>query len=254
MPEPLRTVTATRYAEALREGGSLPGLMEADDDGMYVTKFRGAGQGEKALVAEVVAGELGRALGLAVPELVVVDVDPALAAAEPDPEIQELIEASPGANLGMDFLPGALPYTAASPIDAERAAEIVWFDTLITNVDRTHRNPNLLVWHRRVWLIDHGAAFFRQHGERALAESANEPMPAPMLAEHVLLGVAGSIEAVDERLAGPALAAVGEVVARVPAQWLGPDPAARRGDFAAFLEQRLAPPRSFLEEIERARG
>ncbi|HEV2786914.1 MAG TPA: HipA family kinase [Solirubrobacteraceae bacterium] len=247
-------MTATRYAEPLREGGSLPGLVEADDDGMYVTKFRGAGQGEKALVAEVVAGELGRALGLPVPELVVVDVDPALAAAEPDPEIQELIEASPGLNLGMDFLPGALPYTAANPVDPARAAEIVWFDALITNVDRTHRNPNLLVWHKRVWLIDHGAAFFRQHGERPLSDSAHEPMPPPMLAEHVLLGLAGSIADADERLARRAPAAVGEAIARVPPQWLGPDPASRRGDFAAFLDQRLAHPRSFLEEIERARG
>ena len=254
MLAPLRTVTATRYAEALREGGSLPGLMEADDDGMYVTKFRGAGQGEKALVAEVVAGELGRALGLRVPELVVVDVDPALAAAEPDPEIQELIEASPGSNLGMDFLPGALAYTAGSEIDPAVAAGVVWFDALITNVDRTHRNPNLLVWHKQVWLIDHGAAFFRQHGELPLSRSAHEPMPLPMLADHVLLAAAGPIEEADERLAGRALAAVGEAVARVPAQWLGANPASRRDDFATFLSQRLARPRSFLREIERARG
>ncbi len=250
----LRTVTATRYAEALREGGSLPGLIEADDDGMYVTKFRGAGQGEKALVAEVVAGELGRALGLAVPELVVVDVDPALAAAEPDPEIQELIEASPGLNLGMDFLPGALPYTPATPVDPARAADIVWFDALVTNVDRTHRNPNLLVWHRRIWLIDHGAAFFRQHADKPLSHTAHQPMPPEMLADHVLLSLAGPIEEADERLGSRALAAVGEAVARVPPQWLGRNPESRRGDFAAFLAQRLARPRSFLKEIARARG
>ena len=254
MPEPLRTVTATRYAEALREGGSLPGLMEADDDGLYVTKFRGAGQGEKALVAEVVAGELARALGLPVPELVVIDVDPALAAAEPDPEIQELIEASPGTNLGMDFLPGALPFTSGSAIDAALAADVVWFDALITNVDRTHRNPNLLLWHKQTWLIDHGAAFFRQHGERPLSASAHEPMPAPMLAEHVLLAAAGAIADADERLAARALAAVGAAVARVPGQWLGADPGSRRDDFAAFLTQRLAHPRGFLKEIARAGG
>jgi hypothetical protein len=254
VPTPLRTVTATRYAEALREGGSLPGLMEADDDGLYVTKFRGAGQGEKALVAEVVAGELARALGLPVPELVVVDVDPALAAAEPDPEIQELIEASPGPNLGMDFLPGSLPYTPGTPVDPQRAADIVWFDTLVTNVDRTHRNPNLLVWHKQVWLIDHGAAFFRQHADRPLSDSAHAPMPRPMLADHVLLSVAGSIAEADERLAGPALAAAGEAIASVPPQWLGANPASRRGDFAAFLTQRLARPRSFLKEIDDARG
>jgi hypothetical protein len=252
--EPLRVVTATRYAEALREGGSLPGLLEADDDGLYVTKFRGAGQGEKALVAEVVAGELARALGLPVPELVVVDVDPALAAAEPDPEIQDLIEASPGLNLGMDFLPGALPYTAGSEIDPALAADIVWFDTLVTNVDRTHRNPNLLVWHKRIWLIDHGAAFFRQHGDALLSKSAHDPMPAPMLADHVLLAAAGSIEEADERLGSRAASAVGEAIARVPAQWLGANPTSRRSDFAAFLMQRLARPRSFLKEIERARG
>ena len=182
----------------------------------------------------------------------VVEVDPALAAAEPDPEIQELLEASPGPNLGMDFLPGALPFTAGSPIDPARAADIIWFDTLITNVDRTHRNPNLLVWHKQTWLIDHGAAFFRQHGPRPLSHSAHEPMPPPMLAEHVLLGVAGSIEEADERLASRALAAVGEAVARIPPQWLGANPATRRGDFAAFLNERLARPRSFLKEIERA--
>jgi hypothetical protein len=251
---PLRTVTATRYAEALREGGSLPGLMEADDDGLYVTKFRGAGQGEKALVAEVVAGELGRALGLPVPELVVVDVDPALAAAEPDPEIQELIEASPGPNLGMDFLPGSLPYLSGGEIlDPALAADIVWFDALITNVDRTHRNPNLLVWHKQIWLIDHGASFFRQHGDTPLSHTAHQPMPLPMLADHVLLPAAGSIEEADERLGSRAISAVGEAISRVPAQWLGVNPTTRRSDFAAFLMQRLARPRSFLKEIERAR-
>ena len=254
MLDPLRTVTATRYAEALREGGSLPGLMEADDDGLYVTKFRGAGQGPKALVAEVVAGELGRALGLRIPELVVVDVDPALAAAEPDPEIQELIEASPGLNLGIDFLPAALPWTPGAAIDPALAADVVWFDALITNVDRTHRNPNLLVWHGEVWLIDHGAAFFRQHADTPLSHGAHKPMPAQMLTDHVLLSAAGAIEEADERLGSRALAAVGEAVARVPPQWLGANPASRRGDFAAFLTQRLARPRSFLTEIGRARG
>src|ERR1700710_2899024 len=143
MLEPLRRATATRYVAPLREGGSLPGLLEADDDGMYVTKFSGAGQGEGALVAEVLAGELARAIGLPVPELVVVDVAPELGHAEPDPEIQQLIAASPGPNLGMDFLPGSLPFTlpADPPIDPALAADIVWFDALVTNVDRTHRNP-----------------------------------------------------------------------------------------------------------------
>ena len=254
MLDPLRTVTATRYVAALREGGSLPGLVEADDYGMYVTKFRGAGQGEGALVAEVLAGELARAIGLPVPELVVVDVSPELGHAEPDPEIQDLIAASPGPNLGMDFLPGSLPFTlpADPPIDPALAADIVWFDTLVTNVDRTHRNPNLLLWHGRTWMIDHGASFFRQHGDRPLAQTAYDPVP--MLAEHVLLPVAGSIEEADERLAGPALAAVGRAVALIPPVWLGANPASRRGDFAAFLNSRLAAPRAFVQEVARARA
>ena len=254
MPAPLRRVTATRYVAPLREGGSLPGLLEADDDGMYVTKFRGAGQGEGALVAEVVAGELARAIGLPVPELVVIDVAPELAHAEPDAEIQDLIAASPGPNLGMDFLPGSLPFTAPAdpPVDPGFAADVVWFDTLVTNVDRTHRNPNLIVWGGRTWLIDHGAAFFRQHGARPLAQTAHEAVP--MLAEHVLLALAGPLREADERLAARTLAAVGDAVALVPGAWLGADPAARRDDLAAFLAARLAAPRPFVMQAEAARG
>ena len=167
-------MVATRYVEALREGGSLPGLMEADDDGLYVTKFRGAGQGEAALVAEVLAGELARALGLPVPDLAVVDVAPEVGHAEPDPEIQELLEASPGANLGMDFLPGALPFAlpAEPSFDPALAADVVWFDALVTNLDRTHRNPNLLVWHGRTWLIDHGRP---SSGSTAIGHSQRRP-------------------------------------------------------------------------------
>ncbi len=249
----LRRVVATRYVEALREGGSLPGLMEADDDGLYVTKFRGAGQGEAALVAEVLAGELARALGLPVPELVVVDVAPEVGHAEPDPEIQELLEASPGANLGMDFLPGALTFAlpAEPSLDPAFGADVVWFDALVTNIDRTYRNPNLLVWHGRTWLIDHGAAFFRQHGDRPLAETAAEPVP--MLADHVLLPVAGPLGEADERLAERALAAVEGSAALVPDDWLGSDPDAARAGLGTFLERRLAAPRSFVEEAERAR-
>jgi hypothetical protein len=252
VPEALRQVTATRYVAPLREGGSLPGLMEADDEGLYVTKFRAAGQGERALVAEVAAGELARAIGLPVPDLVVVEVAPALGLAEPDPEIQDLIVGSPGENLGMDFLPGALPLAlpADPAIGAELAADVVWFDALVTNVDRTHRNPNLLVWHDHLWLIDHGASFFRQHGGRPLAETAREA--APMLAGHVLLPVGGSLEEADERLAERALAAVDRAVALVPDAWLGLEPAARRTDLADFLRERLAPPRPFVGELQHA--
>jgi len=235
----MRRVIATRYVTALREGGSLPGLVEADDDGLYVVKFRGAGQGPGALVSEVVAGELGRAIGLRVPELVVIDVSPELGHAEPDPEIQELIEASPGANLGMDFLPGALPFDGSSSysLDPDEAAAIVWFDWLITNVDRTPRNPNLLTWHGDLWLIDHGAAFFRQHGPVPLSLTAERP--TPMLNEHVLLPAAGPVRAAGERLTGPAQEAIGTAVAAVPSEWLGPDPESAREQFGLFLEARL---------------
>ncbi len=253
VPVPLRHVTATRYVAALREGGSLPGLVEADDDGLYVTKFRGAGQGEGALIAEVIAGELARAVGLPVPELVVIDILPELGHAEPDAEIQDLLAASPGPNLGMDFLPGALPFTlpADPPMDPAFAADVVWLDTLVTNVDRTARNPNLLTWHGRTWLIDHGAAFFRQHAGRPLAESASEPVP--MLTDHVLLPLASSIADADARLIDRARAAIDDSVTLVPDAWLGEDPAARRADFAAFLHARLAEPRTFVAEVEDGR-
>lgn len=249
----LRSVVATRYAAPLREGGSLPGLVEADDDGLYVTKFRGAGQGEKALVAEVLAGELARGLGLPVPELCLVELSEELGHAEPDPEIQELIEASPGTNLGMDFLPGALPFTLPPdpPLDPAWAADVVWFDTLVTNIDRTPRNPNLLLWHGRTWLIDHGAAFYRQHGNDTLAPSALEPVP--MLVQHVLLPLAGPLRSADERLAERALGLVDQAAELVPDAWLSPDPAGRRADLGAFLRERLAPPRAFVDEVERAR-
>jgi hypothetical protein len=250
----LPCVRATCYVTALREGGSMPGLVEASDDGMYVTKFRGSGQGVNALVAEVVAGELARRLGLLVPDLAVVEIPVEMGRAEPDPDIQELLDASVGPNLGMDFLPGALPFTLPleGTVDPGFAADVVWFDTLVTNVDRTHRNPNLLLWHGRTWLIDHGAAFFRLHGERALSETAHEPVP--VLADHVLLPSAGPIAEADERLAARASAAVDESVALVPAGWLGDDPEGRRQDIASFLHARLEAPRSFVAEAERARA
>ncbi len=246
----LRCVTATRYVTPLREGGSLPALVEADDDGLYVLKFRGAGQGPLVLVAEVIAGELARALGLPVPDLVTMEVEAALARAEPDPEIQDLIAASTGLNLGVDFLPESLPYSPATGWTPapELAAEIVWLDALVTNVDRTARNPNLLCWHGRLWLIDHGAALYRQH---AGLEAGDARRPFPQIAEHVLLPCAGPIDEADERLATqidrPLLEAI---VALVPDEWL----AARPGEtYVDYLEGRLAAPRDFVEEAEDAR-
>ena len=227
----LRRVRATRYVAPLREGGSLPGLMEADDDGLYVVKFRGAGQGPLALVAEVVCGERARELGFRVPELVIAEVDPVLARAEPDPEIQELIEASGGANLGVDFLPGALPFTAAAPLEEGWAADLVWFDDLVMNVDRTPRNPNLLCWHGHVWLIDHGAALYRQHASSGdLAAEAAHPF-AP-ISEHVFWTGAVPASALAERITEELAE---RVVARVPSEWLG---AHSRSDYTAFLVAR----------------
>jgi hypothetical protein len=245
----LRTVTATRYVTPLREGGSLPGLVEADDDGLYVLKFRGAGQGIKALVAEVIAGELARALGLAVPELVRMEVDPALGAAEPDREIQDLITGSAGTNVGLDFLPGALPYTpAAGPQpSAELAAEVVWLDALVSNVDRTPRNPNLLVWHERVWLIDHGAALYFHHRDWDPAADAARPFAG--IGDHVLLPAAGSILEADARMAERLAAGVlRDVVGAVPTEWLDAE------RYVDYLSRRLEAPRVFAQEAEHARG
>jgi hypothetical protein len=247
----LRDVLATRYVIALREGGSLPGLVEADDDGLYVTKFRGAGQGLRALVAEVIIGELARRAELLVPELVTVMIDPRLGVAEPDPEIQDLISASEGVNLGVDFLPGALAYTPAGEWQpsAELAAEVVWLDALATNVDRTARNPNLLLWHERLWLIDHGAALYLQHG--GLDPVAHAGRPFPLIAEHVLLPRAASIADADTRMRSRlGVGIVPAVVELVPVEWFaGADPPEVYID---YLSCRLADG-GFVEEAERAR-
>ena len=248
----LRRIEATRYVTPLREGGSLPALVEASDEGLYVLKFTGAGQGRLALVAEVVAGELARALGLTVPELALVDLDPALAVAEPDPEIQDLLRASAGLNLGVDFLPGALPFSpAAGPApDADLAADAVWFDALVTNVDRTPRNTNILVWHGRLWFIDHGAALYFHHA--SAFEAGHESGAFAPIAEHVLLPFAGSIEEADARLAQRVTEdLLAEVVSAVPAEWLaGDDPRM----YVDYLLGRLVEPRAWVAEAERARG
>ena len=239
----LRTVTATRYVTPLREGGSLPGLVEADDDGLYVLKFRGAGQGPKALAAEIVGGELARGLGLPVPELVLVELDGDMARAEPDPEIQDLIRASAGLNLRLEFLPGSLPYSPAQPPDPSLAASVVWLDALIENVDRTPRNPNLLLWHGRLWLIDHGAALYVHHGSGDPLAVARRPFPA--IRDHVLLEVAASLLEADERLAGRARP--DEAAPLIPPAW------ADGARYAEHLARRLEPPRDWIEEAERAR-
>jgi len=251
----LREVSGTRYVTPLREGGSLPGIVEADDDGIYVVKFRGAGQGSAALVAEVVVGELGRRIGVRVPELVVLDLDPEIARREPDEEVQELLRASTGPNLGMDFLPGSVGYDGMGwqpPV--EDAARVYWLDAFTANIDRTWTNPNLLVWHRRLWAIDHGAALVFQHAWPPVATWASRRYD---LSQHVLGGLvetpvqgraAWSAVAADvERaLAGDVLA---EVLALVPEAWLLGMNAARGDDrdadawrarYVEYLTARLA--------------
>jgi hypothetical protein len=255
----LRTVNATRYVTPLREGGSLPGIVEADDQGLYVLKFHGAGQGRKALIAELVAGEIARALGLPVPEIVFVELDAELARTEPDPEIQHLIKASVGLNLALDYLPGAVTFDpVVEHPEAELASAIVWFDAYVTNVDRTPRNANMLMWHRRLWLIDHGAALYFHHAwDEALARST---APFALIRDHVLLPQAEKLAEIDAALAARLGAHVIDgIVEQIPAAWLGGDaPFAdhreHRAAYATWLKRRLETPRAFVEEAIRARS
>jgi hypothetical protein len=243
----MRTITATRYVTPFREGGSMPALVEADDDGLYVLKFRGAGQGPRALVAELLAGELARALGLPVPEVVLCTLDPRVGVAEPDPEIQELLQASAGLNVALDFLPGALAFTDPEAVDPSLAADIVWLDSLVMNVDRTPRNPNLLRWHGSTWLIDHGAAFYRHHRDDSDPE-AIAGLPFGLIADHVLLPRAGSLADADARLA-PLVddALLTRLEGLIPADWADPEP------YVRFLRARVAASAQFAQEAEHAR-
>lgn len=250
----LRRVEAARYVMPLREGGSLPALVEADDDGLYVLKFRGAGQGPKVLVAEIIAGEIGRAFGLAVPEIVTVELDPALGRAEPDQEIKDLIEASPGLNLGMDFLPGsfAIDAVTARTLDRDWCARVVWFDAFVTNVDRTARNTNMLLWHGEPWLIDHGAALYFHHDWG----SARTDTPFARIKDHVLLAHASSVGAQTAPARLRLERAVFEgIVQSVPDEWLTADgePADLRARYVQYLSDRLAAAEIFAQEADRAR-
>jgi hypothetical protein len=248
----MKTLRATRYATPLREGGSLPAIVEAEDLGLYVLKFRGAGQGPKALVAELIAGELARALGLSVPELALMEVDPALGRNEPDPEIRQLLKASVGTNLALDYLPGSITYSplAPEPVTGALASEIVWFDAYVMNVDRTAKNPNLLVWHRKLWLIDHGASLYFHHDPARADERARDPFAA--VRHHVLLPKASELRAADARMR-PRVdgALIDRVVAEVPAAWLESEAASRRM-YREWLLKRLELSSYFLEEAERA--
>ncbi|MFI9723521.1 HipA family kinase [Streptomyces sp. NPDC052396] len=219
----LPEVTATRYVTPLREGGSLPGIVEADDLGTYVMKFTGAGQGRKTLVAEVICGQLARRLGLRVPDLVRIQLDPVIGRGEPDPEVQGLLKASGGLNLGMDFLPGALGFDPlAFETDPAEAGRVVWFDALIGNVDRSWRNPNLLVWHGELWLIDHGATMIWHHNWPTAAAAAGKGYDA---SDHVLATFEPDLAAAAADLA-PLITEdlLAEVVADVPEEWLADEP------------------------------
>ena len=245
----LESVTAVRYVAPLREGGSLPGLVEADDLGTYVVKFTGAGQGRKVLVAEVLVSEIARRLDIRTPRLAVVDLPAAIARYEADEEVQDLLNASPGRNLGVDFLPGAFGYDGTRPPSAEEAGAILWLDAYTGNVDRTWANPNLLVWHGRTWAIDHGAALWFHHAWPSRPPDVGRFVAQPFdPSGHVLLPVADPVGATHERLA-PALteSVLREVVAEVPEEWLEttaslPDLEAVRSAYVEHLTLRLAEP------------
>jgi hypothetical protein len=255
----LRTVTATRYVTPLREGGSLPAIIEADDEGLYVLKFRGAGQGPRALVAELLAGEIGRLAGLPVPEIVFVELPVDLARTEPDSEIQNLIRASGGLNLALDYLPGSVTF---DPLvyqpDPYLASCIVWFDAFVCNVDRTVRNVNMLLWHRRLWLIDHGASLYFHHAWDSHDQHARSPFP--LIKDHVLLEFATVLEQANADLVGRLDEdALRSLVACVPDDWLPEDTgfndrAHQRSAYLDYFKTRLRSSQVFVQEALRARA
>lgn len=256
----LRTIRATQYVTALREGGSLPAIVAGDDLGLYVLKFRGAGQGPLALVAELVAGEIGRELGLNVPELVFVEVDSALGRNEPDEEIRDLLKASVGLNLALDYLPGSTMFdpAAGDVADAETASMAVWFDAFVMNVDRTPRNANLLCWHRELYFIDHGAAIYVHHDWETMLERAESPFR--QIKDHILLPWASRLAEADER-ARLTLSQekIEQILEQVPDKWLlregdGLSAAAKRRVYCDLFLRRLKTSAIFREEARGARA
>jgi hypothetical protein len=256
----IERLSGVRYVVPLPEGGSLPAVVETDRAGPFVVKFRGAGQGPKALIAELLAAGLALALGLPVPRPAIVALEEGFGKGEPNPEIQDILRGSVGANFGLAYLPGALAFDPASDGDLspDLAADIVWFDALITNVDRTARNTNLLLWEGQLWMIDHGAALYFHHQWRGWEERIQSPFP--QIKEHVLLPFAGPLEAAHARqrplLSGDAIR---RVVADVPDEWLGgeelfPSPDAHRDAYVTYLERRLDGPLRWLQEAIDARG
>lgn len=258
-PPQIRTVNASRYVTPLREGGSLPAIIEADDEGLYVLKFRGAGQGAKALIAELLAGEIGRLAGLPIPEIVFVVLPPDLARTEPDAEIQSLIDASGGLNLALDYLPGSVAF---DPLlyqpDAKLASAVVWFDAFVCNVDRTARNVNMLMWHRRLWLIDHSAALYFQHAWNQRDRHALTPFPR--IVDHVLLKFASGLKEADaEMKARIPIDKIAGITELIPDAWLADDPgfeskARQRDAYLNYFTARLASSDIFVKEALRARA
>jgi hypothetical protein len=263
----LPALTARRYVQPLREGGSLPAIVEADDGALWVVKFRGAGQGARVLIAELVVGELARALGLPVPDLATVALSSEFGRMERDAEIQDLLRRSEGVNVGMRYLDGAFNFdhlAAGAYVDAGLAARVVWLDAFVTNPDRTARNPNLLVWQRRAWLIDHGAALYMQHDWRSVDE-ARTRSAFPLVRQHVLLTASADLARADAELAplvtdallADVLAAVPDALFTDPSGPVGAgelaDPTAARARYAAYLATRLAAPRRWLEAAVAAR-
>lgn len=254
----LRTVQVTRYVTPLREGGSLPAIAEANDEFLYVLKFRGAGQGVKSLIAELIGGEIARLLGLKVPEIVFAELDPAFGRTEPDEEIQDLLKASVGLNLGLHYLTGSITYDpAVAPVDPLTASKIVWLDCLLTNVDRTARNTNMLFWNKELWLIDHGAALYFHHSWDNWREQAQRPFA--QVKDHVLLPWASKLSEVDEAFK-PLLTPehIGNIVALIPDDWLtswstDQSPDDIRHVYMQFLNTRIGVSSIFLNEAQHAR-
>jgi len=261
---PLPILTATRYVQPLREGGSLPAIVDTHDGGLFVAKFRGAGQGAKSLVAELITGLLAQTAGLPTPELALIDVAESFGRSEPDPEIQDLLRASHGINVGLRYLDGAFNFDTSAAgefISPELAARIVWFDAFVSNPDRTHRNPNLLIWNRQPWLIDHGAALYAHH-DWASVDEIRTRTPFPLIKSHVLLAESGDIGQADEEMTAAITNVVIErVVANVPDELLSDSvtkgefssPDAVRGRYVDYLTLRIRSPRAFVTEAAEAR-
>ena len=256
LPE-LRNVNVTRYITPLREGGSLPAIVEADDGFMYVLKFRGAGQGVKALIAELIGGEIARALGLRVPEIVFANIDEAFGRTEPDEEIQDLLKASTGLNLALHYLSGSISFDpAVTTVDATLASQIVWLDCLLTNMDRTVRNTNMLWWHKELWLIDHGACLYFHHNPQNWQQQALRPFT--LIKDHVLLKQATQLEAVDTAFrAILSNNRIRAILGLIPDEWLAGDTSFPSTDkhrqmYAQFLETRLANSTIFVKEAQHA--